>query len=1197
MPLPPQLAIGWSPAYNSSVALSLRVVALLAMILGSPCAAQVVINEVLFLTDPASSDPTRAYQWVELYNKGSDPADLSKLTLTNRGAQGGASVLALPAISLPAGAYLTVNFTAGQNQLDFSAGAAAYFSERPDPPFWSAKLDEAALYDGDKIIDFLAWSSDPTTFDPGAAHDAAVAAKIWPKGRFISISGITHAVYEGLRTLYPGASIGRDMQSTVTRSPDDFDAHGGADALGNTPGVQNFGATSFDTSPDTPAAEINGGKSPKAADAPAVKEWSILLYFAADSNIKEPIIQQMIQIAQGGGTSADVNFLLLLDVPGEPTRRGILRGINSVSGRVIFDPLPGESLQLGSLNTGDPKTLSDFILWSKTNFPAKRSALVISTHGHGWKGISPDTTSGNPPKDPADWLRMGELSQALAGTKFELIALHACLTGAVEVASQLQPFANYLFASEEVIKMGTFPYTEIAGELRKNPTQDGKTFSNFVFDNALLRVQGKSAALGSLFSANDYTLSLTDLTQLRPLEQSIDTWAKQLRTGVGLLQARNNPDDNVQIRLKMDRQVPMRFADDNYVDIDEFASRVLADAGIPACVKTEIPNLQKALRAAVVREAHGSLYPNARGLHIHFPKMRTGPLPPYSAFGGSFVPDPYDAAKTRLTDAFSRVAAYAPNLESKLPFKARNEEADDGNLTAADELKAPVEWPRMPSPAFNFITSVKNWPSFLARYYAPVADNSIIKAVGPLGENLEIKDAPGGACENSIMSAGGPVGSTFTFSARGSSDADMPAGINPLWYFWDLDATKPCTDKCIAPTEVPAGADAAANSTDNKDQDIDPANSTIDDRDADGVQTTVKCLVPGQITTTLIPWDDNHTFRLHNTTPGPAYVHPQTDFDQSYVGCAEPYTPTYWTPQFFYAAYTVILPVELKKGDSPAPGVTGTTDGTGATVTPKSGGILSAASPVTTDKFGMAYLLVQPAAAGLNSLTVTFPGSMPQKFAFNTLRPNDPAGTGLDLSGPSSLTLNRAGSLNATVLGQQGAVSMVSFVIKSANARFDDNRQFFNNAGTQAFTGSDGTAQVSITPTAGGVVEILATTASVSKTLLIPVTGGAPPADTLTLSALPQKLANNATLTLTATLTAGTQAVSGAPVVLQISQGDLTIATAPAKATQFTQTTDAKGQVTFRLTANDTIPAKFSLSATGTKVKKTVDLPVSPSPR
>ena len=97
--------------------LSFRVVALIAMVLGSPCAAQVVINEVLFLTDPTSSDPTRIYQWVELYNKGSDPADLSKLTLTNRGALAGASVLALPAISLPAGAYLTFNFTAGQNQL------------------------------------------------------------------------------------------------------------------------------------------------------------------------------------------------------------------------------------------------------------------------------------------------------------------------------------------------------------------------------------------------------------------------------------------------------------------------------------------------------------------------------------------------------------------------------------------------------------------------------------------------------------------------------------------------------------------------------------------------------------------------------------------------------------------------------------------------------------------------------------------------------------------------------------------------------------------------------------------------------------------------------------------------------------------------------------------------------------------------
>ncbi len=1170
------------------------------MLLVGPCAAQVVINEILFLTDPASGDASRTYQWVELYNKGADAADLSKMTLTNRDAQGSGSVLALPAILLPAGGYLTINFTAGQNQLDFSAGPALYFSERPDAPFWNAKVDEAALYDGDNIIDFLSWSADPSAFEPGAAHNAAVAAQMWTKGRFISASGITHNVFELMRTLLPGDSIGRDMQSSDTNSPYDFDAHGGENAFGNTPGTQNFGRVAAVSTPEEVDAESKPelkAAARKSADAPERKKWTILFYFAGDSNITPPLNAQMLQIGRAGGSSADVNLLLQFDIRGESALRGRILGLDA-DGKVILNPVRGERMLIGDVNSGSPTSLSDYVKWAKKNFPADRTALIIATHGQGWKGIAPDV-SARGSRAGEDWLRMGEFSQALAGSRFDLIALHACLMAGIEVASQLSPFGDYLYFSEEVIQDLTFPYFELTKELRRDPDQSGKTLSNFVFDQSVLRVTGKSEYYGLQLVRDDYTLSLVDLAQVRPLEISIETWAKQLRTGVGLLQKRDFPDDNVQNRIKIDRWAATRFADDNFVDLNEFASAVLADAGIPACVKAEIPNLQKQLKTnTVLREAHGKQYPKATGLHIHFPKMRTGPLPVFEAFGGRFSPEPYDAPGTRLTDSDSRLAAYAPNLDSSLPLKARDEEVFEDRLTAADELKAPVEWPRIPTPNFGFVASVKAWPGFLARYYAPVADNSIIKAVAGSGENLTILETSGGACENSVFSVEGPVGSTFTFSAKGSSDADMPAGIAPLAFYWDLDAAKPCTGKCIAPTEVPVGADAATNSTDNKDQDIQPGNSTIDDRDAEGVQASVKCLAPGQITTTLMPWDDNHTFQLHDTRPGPAYVHPQTDLDQATVCCAAPYIPTYWTPPFFYEGYTVILPVDLKKGDgSPAPGVTGTTDGTGATVTPKGGGTRSAAASISTDKFGVAYLLVQPATAGLNSVTVTFPGLAPQKLTFNTLRPNDPAGTGLDLSGPSLLTLNRAGVLNATVFGQRGAVSMVSFVIKSGNARFDDNRQFFNNAGTQAFTSSDGTTQVSITPTAGGIVEILAATGSASKTLLIPVTGGSAPPDTITLSALPQRLSIGTTFTLTATLTAGAQAVSGVPVVLQLSQGDLTIATAPAKATQFSQTTDAKGQVSFRLTANETIPASFSLSATGTKVKKTIDLAISPPPR
>src|SRR5437879_1636109 len=53
------------------------VLSLLLLLCALPLHAQVVINEVLYRADSASDDPSRNTQWVELFNKGADPVDLT----------------------------------------------------------------------------------------------------------------------------------------------------------------------------------------------------------------------------------------------------------------------------------------------------------------------------------------------------------------------------------------------------------------------------------------------------------------------------------------------------------------------------------------------------------------------------------------------------------------------------------------------------------------------------------------------------------------------------------------------------------------------------------------------------------------------------------------------------------------------------------------------------------------------------------------------------------------------------------------------------------------------------------------------------------------------------------------------------------------------------------------------------------------
>ena len=56
---------------------------------------------------------------------------------------------------------------------------------------------------------------------------------------------------------------------------------------------------------------------------------------------------------------------------------------------------------------GDPTTLSTFITYGITNFPAEHYALIVSDHGAAWPGVGPDLSAGESVLD------LPEIQQAL----------------------------------------------------------------------------------------------------------------------------------------------------------------------------------------------------------------------------------------------------------------------------------------------------------------------------------------------------------------------------------------------------------------------------------------------------------------------------------------------------------------------------------------------------------------------------------------------------------------------------------------------------------------------------------------------------------------------------------------------------------------------------------------------------------------
>jgi len=985
--------------------------------------AQVKINEILFYNDPSNPDPNVSTQWLELANTGTAPVDLTGWSISASDGVNGGSARALPSVLLPPAAYLVVHFASGTNSLDFLNNSGDYYTsdDSANTPYWSMDAGEAALYSPSGIVDFINWARKSVTYQPGQAHNDAVAAGIWTSGSVLRHDAVGLNGNQMLRLVAPGDSIGRDPFSTDTDTIDDFAPLGGVSSLGPTPGAQNLAVM-----PNVLPAQQSSARPtrPEGVAAPPHASWTIIAYMSADNNLEGEFVRKICRLQQAGGSTADVNFVVMLDLKNIPdpvsgrstTYRGLLAPaagfVNCFSNTVSINP---GLTDIGERDMGDPAELSGFIAYAKQNYPATHYGLLLSSHGDGWKGFGPDETFPQGTRAKSDSLYMGELSTALSGQSFDWIVFDACLMAGVEVAHQLKPYANFMLASEEITYTTDFPYESLAQHLAANPGWGARESITDIFNEYKARTSGSF----NTEIQNGYTVSVIDLTRVNDLSVNIRSWADLLAPGMSLFQSRDDPSDNVQVLTKNQLPFTEKFNDQNFLDLYDFASNMLK-SGIPSCLLTPVASILDIIsNRVVILESHGTNHPKAHGLHIYFPDTRMfnvalgldGLLP--KNFDGTtrafyFSADqPYDLPYTRTFDGTTPFAHYGLNAD-QLPLKARDPETGvDFDLPGNG---ASIVWPLPQSPGFLFPNDT-GWRKVLDRYYHPAPDNHILPVKLADGTTVNPQQIGGGACTNPYDQITVPLGTTVTLSARGSSDADMPVGIAPLHYFWDLDDQKSCTVGCVSPYEVPAGDDAATAST-NMDADRDRTLTSTDQHDDDRATVNRVCDAARQIKVTLMPWDDDHLFPFHNTRKNAEYVHPQSGVHQAILNCTVPLSTLFPTSGIMMLSFTVIAD---PFASDPYVGLGGSTAMVTFTTSMPSGN----ATPGSNAS-------AKPAAA---NATITLQGD----------RPALPNGTGSYDTG--------AGTWNATILSSGRIAGFSGVEVKWINMQF-------TGAGNNTVTGT-----------------------------------------------------------------------------------------------------------------------------------------------
>ncbi|MGN1108591.1 MAG: clostripain-related cysteine peptidase, partial [Oscillospiraceae bacterium] len=248
--------------------------------------------------------------------------------------------------------------------------------------------------------------------------------------------------------------------------------------------------------------------------------WTILVYLcgtdlesdgsAASADIYEAVSAQYSDdvhiVYQTGGTSQ-----WYFDF----SNSTIQRFVNIDGDLELVDEIPNASM-------GSADTLADFVSWGIENYPAENMGLVFWNHGGGSiSGVCFDELY------EIDSLSLREIDEALNSVynkmtdKFEFIGFDACLMSTLETANILVPYANYMFASEELEPGGGWNYTDIMNFLAENPSANGAELGEMQCASYYQHCIDNGDSEGTTFA-------ITDLSALDELLVSFDKTAQEM---------------------------------------------------------------------------------------------------------------------------------------------------------------------------------------------------------------------------------------------------------------------------------------------------------------------------------------------------------------------------------------------------------------------------------------------------------------------------------------------------------------------------------------------------------------------------------------------------------------------------------------------------------------------------------------------
>ncbi len=348
-------------------------------------------------------------------------------------------------------------------------------------------------------------------------------------------------------------------------------------------------------------------------------EWTFMVYLDADNNLEEAGIDDFLEMAAVGSNS-NVNIVVQFDrIPDYSSLYGDLTTCKRFLVTAGMTPTAENAIEdIGEVNMGAPNTLTEFVNWGVTNYPATNYAIILWNHGGGWrltrdklmKAVCWDDTNNG------DCMYTQELRTALEAVadNMDVVGFDACLMAMIEVAYEIKDEGSVMVGSEELEPGDGWPYDTILSDLVAAPTMTAAALGSII-------VSRYGESYGGL-----YTQSAVDLSELDNLADAVSDFAQTVM---------DEDDDWTVIDDARDEAGCYGYT--YYRDLKGFIQVVVASAtntNIVAAAEQVVTTFDTAIIAN-----HSYVTEKANGLSIYFTDPGELVDPEYTASNIKFAAD------------------------------------------------------------------------------------------------------------------------------------------------------------------------------------------------------------------------------------------------------------------------------------------------------------------------------------------------------------------------------------------------------------------------------------------------------------------------------------------------------------------------------------------------------------------------------